>query len=85
MPISNVQDTILRELYNEKAHMIGDYPGHPIGDDKLLTRTDVSEILGVCPRTAGYIMQRSGRAIKINNRRFILESSLLSYLEELEG
>ncbi|BAK45824.1 hypothetical protein EGYY_28470 [Eggerthella sp. YY7918] len=55
-----------------------------IGSDRLLSIQNVSEITGLCPVTASVLMKESGREIVLHRRKFILESSLLAYLRELE-
>lgn len=55
-----------------------------IGSDRLLSIQNVSEITGFCPVVASRLMKESGREIVVHRRKYILESSLLAYLRELE-
>ena len=55
-----------------------------IGSDRLLSIQNVSEITGFCPVVASRLMKESGREIVVHRRKYLLESSLLAYLRELE-
>ena len=55
-----------------------------IGSDRLLSIQKVSEITGFCPVVASRLMKESGREIVVHRRKYILGSSLLAYLRELE-
>lgn len=55
-----------------------------IGSDRLLSIQNVSEITGFCPVIASRLMKESGREIVLHRRKYILESSLLAYLREME-
>ena len=55
-----------------------------IGSDRLLSIQNVSEITGFCPVVASRLMKERGREIVVHRRKYILESSLLAYLRELE-
>lgn len=55
-----------------------------LGSDRLLSIQNVSEITGFCPVVASRLMKESGREIVVHRRKYILESSLLAYLRELE-
>ena len=56
-----------------------------LGDDRVLSITDVAEALGVCPVTASKIIKESGREIVLHRRIFILQSSFLAFLAEREA
>lgn len=58
--------------------------GAPIGNDRLLTIKDVSEITGLCAVTASGLIKKSGRGIYMHRRVYILESSLMAFLREKE-
>lgn len=58
--------------------------GSKLGEDRLLSIRDVSAITGLGGVTASALMRESGREIVMHRRKFILESSLLAYLRELE-
>lgn len=58
--------------------------GSKLGEDRLLGIKDVSAITGLGGVTASALMRESGREIVMHRRKFILESSLLAYLRELE-
>ena len=55
-----------------------------VGSDRLLSIQNVSEITGFCPVIASRLMKESGREIVLHRRKYILESSLLAYLREME-
>ena len=55
-----------------------------IGTDRLLGIRNVSKITGLCPVTASQLIKESGREIVLHRRKYILESSLLAYLKEVE-
>lgn len=57
----------------------------PLTTDKLLTISDISEILGVSPVTASKFMKESGRAISVHRRLYVLSSSFYEYLKEIES
>lgn len=61
-----------------------DFPTSNVGSDRLLSIQNVSEITGFCPVVASRLMKESGREIVVHRRKYILESSLLAYLRELE-
>lgn len=54
--------------------------GRPLGNERLLSISDVSTMLGISPVTASRFMKETGLAINIGRRLFILDSNLLSYL-----
>lgn len=56
--------------------------GRPLGDDRLLTAADVSELMGFCPVTASRFMKESGYAIIVRRRVYILESNLLKHMRK---
>lgn len=64
---------------------IPESPGQPLGNDRLLSISDVSKIMGFCPITASKLMKESGYALIIRRRVFILESNLIKYLTSREG
>lgn len=55
--------------------------GQPLGNDRLLSIADVSEIMGFCPITASRFMKETGYAVTIRRRVFILESNLVKYIQ----
>ncbi|MDB1864397.1 hypothetical protein [Collinsella aerofaciens] len=55
-----------------------------LGHERLLSISDVSKMTGLSPVTASKFMKESGRAIALHRRVYILESSLFTYLHELE-
>jgi hypothetical protein len=60
-------------------------PYEPLGTDKLLSISAISDLLGVCPVTASRIMKESGRSITLHRRVFVLQSSFMQYMHELES
>lgn len=58
--------------------------GPDLGHERLLGISDVSNMTGLSPVTASKLMKESGRAIALHRRIYILESSFLAYLHELE-
>lgn len=54
-----------------------------IGNDKLLTISDVAERTGLCKTIASVLISETGKAIVMHRRKFILESDLLEYLQKL--
>lgn len=59
--------------------------GPNLGHERLLSISDVSKMTGLSPVTASKFMKESGRAIALHRRVYILESSLFTYLHELEA
>ena len=56
-----------------------------LGDDRIMSISDVAETLGVCPVTASKIIKESGRGITLHRRIFILQSSFMAFLAEREA
>lgn len=56
-----------------------------LGDDRLLNIADIADITGLCPATASRLIKETGRAIILHRRVYILESSLVAYLHEMEA
>lgn len=54
-------------------------------DDQLLSRSDVAEVMGVCPATASRIINESGCRITLHRKVYILGHSLRKFLVEKEG
>ena len=54
--------------------------GKPLGNDRLLSLDDVSQLLGCCPATASKVLRETGCAVRLHRRLYILESSLLRCL-----
>lgn len=55
-----------------------------LGNERILSVADVCNIMGFCPTVAAQFMKESGYCLAIHRRLFILESSLLKYLHDLE-
>lgn len=85
MAISNINNTMNDVICDDCSTINPDTLGKPIGNDKLLSISNIAEILGVCPVTASMVMKDSGRSITLGRRVYILESNFLAFLHEKEG
>lgn len=85
MATSALQDTTksnksLNSKRKDSCHL-----GKPIGDDCILTISDVAEIFDICPANASTLMKGTKKAIIYGKRIYMLEKSLLAWLHEVEG
>ncbi len=85
MAISSSNNTMNGAIFDDHNAINHNALGKPIGNDKLLSISNIAEILGVCPVTASMVMKDSGRSITIGRRVYILESNFLAFLHEKEG
>lgn len=60
----------------------GDHVGVAIGNDRLLGISHVQTLFGCCPVTASRITDETGAAVLVHRKKYVLESSLLSYVTE---
>ena len=54
--------------------------GQPLGNDRILSVSDVSHIMGCCPSVASKIMHETGHCLTVHSRLYLLESELLRYI-----
>ena len=62
MAISLENNNMIEENSVTQDEIIPNKHGKPIGNDKLLSISDIADILGVCPVTASMVMKDSGRS-----------------------
>lgn len=55
-----------------------------LGKEALLGVPEVCQMTGLCPATASRLMKETGKCLFLHRRLFVLESSFLNYLHELE-
>ncbi len=55
-----------------------------LGKETLLGIPEVCQMTGFCPATASRLMKETGKCLFLHRRLYVLESSFLNFLHELE-
>ncbi|VWL93840.1 Uncharacterised protein [Collinsella intestinalis] len=55
-----------------------------LGKEALLGIPEICQMTGLCPVTASKLMKETGKCLQLHRRLYVLESSFLNFLHDLE-